>query len=330
MGKLTLIFSAVVGFILALLPHVFWLIGWLVGKCFGYTMPYAPFGWTAAGLVIGVWSLMAYGYLVGRWQIETNPLTVTSPKLPEAFDGYRVVHISDFHLSTFDGHPKKAQRIVDAINAQQPDLVCFTGDLVTIDTREAAPYTDILRQLHAKDGVMSILGNHDFLIYNHTFADSAAQMAEVERLTDYQRDTLGWTLLRNQHHIIRRGEDSITILGVDNIHGNGQGFSTIDFGDLNKAMAGTDGYRILLSHDPSHWEAEVLHQTDIPLTLSGHTHAAQVRLFGWNPAAWMFRQSWGAYMQDGQTLYVNAGLGCTMPVRLNCPSEITVLTLKNK
>ena len=247
--------------------------------------------------------------------------------LPQSFKGYKIVHISDFHLSAFENHPEKVQRLVDTINAQQPDLICFTGDLVTMSKTEAEPYTNILKQLHAQDGVMSILGNHDFFIYNRELIDSAAHLRAIQELADYQRDTLSWTLLRNEHHVIRRGTDSLTIVGVDNIHGGGQGFSTVDFGDLKKATEGTNGYRILLSHDPSHWEAEVLHHTDIPLTLSGHTHSAQIRLFGWNPASWMFRQSWGKYTTDGQTIYVNAGLGCTMPIRLNCPSEITVITL---
>lgn len=328
MTKLTLFFTIFISLFLAMLPHAIWFICWLIGKCFHYSLPYAPFGWTAVALVLCVWMLMGYGYWVGRWQTETNRVTVTSSTLPSTFDGYSIVHISDFHLSTFDGHPEHVQRLVDTINALQPDLICFTGDLVSIATEEARPYTDILKQLQAKDGVVSILGNHDFLIYNRSFADAAQQKEEVERLAAYQRDELHWTLLRNEHKVIRRGTDSLTVLGVDNIHGNGQGFSTIDYGNLSKAMTGTGGYRILLTHDPSHWEAEVLHHTDIPLALSGHTHSAQIRLFGWNPASWMFRQSWGKYTVDGQTIYVNAGLGCTLPVRLNCPSEITLITLQ--
>lgn len=327
LSKLTLIFTIFLGIFMALLPHVVWLVVWLIGKCFHGSVPYAPFGWTAVGLILCSWLLIGYGYFVGRWQTETNRVTIADATLPDAFDGYRIVHISDFHLSTFDGHPEHVQRLVDTIHAQQPDLICFTGDLVSIATEEARPYTDILKQLKAKDGVVSILGNHDFLIYNRTFADAVEQQKEVERLSRYQCDELGWTLLRNAHQVIRRGQDSLTILGVDNIHGSGQGFSTVDYGNLSQAMSGTDGYRVLLTHDPSHWEAEVLHRTDIPLTLSGHTHSAQVRLFGWNPASWMFRQSWGKYTIDGQTIYVNAGLGCTLPVRLNCPAEITIITL---
>ena len=103
--------------------------------------------------------------------METREVTVCSPMLPAAFDGYKVVHISDFHLSTYDGHPEKVRRLVETINAQDPDLICFTGDLVTVNTAEAMPYTDILQGLHAKDGVMSVLGNHDFFIYSRELAD---------------------------------------------------------------------------------------------------------------------------------------------------------------
>lgn len=326
---LTLIFSAVVGFILALIPHLVWVLVWIICQFFGYSLPYAPFGWTALGLVICFSLLMLYGYFVGRWRLEVNEVTISQPMLPKSFNGFKIVHISDLHLSTFEGHPEKLQRIVDTINAQEPDLICFTGDLVTMSKAEAEPFTDLLRQLRAKNGVTSVLGNHDFFIYNRSFADSVAHVNAIKELKRYECSKLGWRLLNNSHQFIRRGRNFIAIIGVDNIHGNDQGFSTVNAGDLGKAMEETDDcYRILLTHDPSHWEAEVLHHTNIPLTLSGHTHSAQVRLFGWNPASLMFRQSWGKYTIDGQTLYVNAGLGCTLPVRLNCPAEITVITLQ--
>ncbi len=326
--RLTFFFAAFLGIFLAALPHIIWLIGWIAGKIFHFPLHYAPFGWTALGLAVFVWMLMAYGYFVGRFRIDTTAAIVTSPLLPQSFKGYKIVHISDFHLSTFSDRPSHVQKLIDSINDIKPDLICFTGDLVTMSASEARPYSACLRQLHAKDGVMSILGNHDFFIYNNSIADMQARDKAVADLADLQRGELGWMLLRNEHHVIHRGNDSICIIGVDNIHGGGQGFSTVDYGDLRKAAEGTGGYRILLTHDPSHWESEVLCHTNIPLTLSGHTHSAQVRLFGWNPASLVFHQSWGKYEQDGQTIYVNAGLGCTLPIRINCPSEITVITLQ--
>ena len=118
-----------------------------------------------------------------------------------------------------------------------------------------------------------------------------------------------------------------TIVGVDNKSCSNQGFQTIDSGDLSQAMTGVEGFSILLTHDPSHWEAEVLPDTDIPLTLSGHTHAAQVRILGWSLARLMFRHADGRYDEGGQTLYVNAGLGCTAPFRIGAGPEITIITL---
>lgn len=328
MIKITFIASLILGLVLAAIPHILWFLAWIVGKCFHYNMPYAPFGWTALVLALLLWIVMVLGCFAGRWHLQTTRVEFTHPDIASAFNGYKIAHISDLHLSTFDDNPKQLQRFVDSINALEPDLVCFTGDLVTFGVSEAEPYTDILRRIQAKDGVVSVLGNHDFLIYNRSLADNSERRREVEALVHYQRDSLGWTLLRNGNTAIKRGVDKLTLVGVDNTNGKGQGFSTINCGDLPKAMAGTDGFRILLTHDPSHWRSEVLSKTDIPLTLSGHTHSAQVRLFGWNPSSWMFTENRGRYDEGGQTIYVNAGLGCTLPVRINCPAEITLITLR--
>lgn len=322
-----LIAALMLGIIIAVLPHVVWLLAWMVGKCFYYSMPYAPFGWTALALVMMVWAVLAWGCFVGRWRLQTIRLEYAHPDIPSAFDGYKIVHISDLHLSTFDDNPKQLQRFVDSINALEPDLICFTGDLVTFGTSEAEPYTTTLRQLQATNGVISVLGNHDFLIYNRKLADDETREKEVKAITRYEREQLGWQLLRNEHTVIERDGAMMTLIGVDNTVGKGQGFSTINRGDLSKAMAGTKGFRILLTHDPSHWRSEVLPDSDLPLTLSGHTHSAQVRLFGWTPASWMFKEAWGRYDENGQTLNVNAGLGCTLPIRVNCPAEVTLITL---
>ena len=237
-----------------------------------------------------------------------------------------IVHISDLHLSTFDDRPDHLAKIVSQINAQSPDLVCFTGDLVTIGKQEAEPYTEILKSMKGEDGVVSVLGNHDLLIYTKDFGSEEEWEAAADSLAAYERDVLGWRLLRDESIRIEKNGQAITIVGVDNKNCSNQGFKTIDRGNLPKAMEGTEGFRILLSHDPSHWDTEVT-STDIPLTLSGHTHAAQVRLFGWAPSRLMFRQSDGRYDRDGQTLYINRGLGCTVPFRIGADPEITVITL---
>ena len=173
-----------------------------------------------------------------------------------------------------------------------------------------------------------MLGHHDFMIYG--FNKELDREAAVEELAKYQEESLGWNLLRNESTIIASENGSrITFLGVDNANFSNQGFHTIHKGDLNKAMEGTEGFRVLLSHDPSHWSGEVIPDTDIQLTLSGHTHSAQIRIFGWTPAKWSFREIAGRYDKDGQTLYINVGLGCTVPIRLGVNPEVTVITLKN-
>lgn len=320
----------VVTAMIALLPHVVWLGAWCAGRVFRFTVPYAPFGWTAAALVALTWTLLAYGFFVGRWKVQTTEWTYEHTDIPAAFDGMRIVHISDLHLSTFTDKPQMLTRFVDEINATSPDLICFTGDLVSLQHEEAAPFISTLSKLKATYGVCSVLGNHDFFIYSRQYATDREKQEAVERLAAMQRDSMGWHLLRNEAFAITRGADTLTIIGVDNSNCSNQGFRTIHQGDLPRAMAGTNGFRILLSHDPSHWTGEVVPTTDIPLTLSGHTHAAQIQLFGWTPASWTFRQTHGRYDIDGQTLYINIGLGCTAPVRIGANPEITVMTLRSK
>ena len=278
---------------------------------------------------------MLYGYWFGRKQLRVTETNYYSQQVPSAFDGYKIVHISDLHLSSFADSPEFLQRVIDSINAQQPDLICFTGDFVGFGVEEAAPFTEMLRQLHAKDGIASVLGNHDFALYHHGLSD-AQKEEKVEQLTAYQRDTLGWKLLRNQSFVITRDSDALQIIGVDNASCQGQGFQTVYRADLPKAMLLPDSllasspFKILLSHDPSHWRAEVVTTTDIPLTLSGHTHAGQFRLFGYPISSLMFTESEGWYHIDNQSLHINTGIGCTLPVRIGVPPEITVLTLHRK
>lgn len=314
--------------LLALVPNLLWLIGWTVGKVMGHSLSYSPFGWTAIGIVIFFWLLMGYGFFVGRWNMEVNEVDFVHHDVPDGFDGFRIVHISDLHLSTFDDSPAMLNRCINAINALSPDLVCFTGDLVTVGKSEAEPYADILRGVRSRYGVVAVLGNHDMLIYGNLFPDETARIEAVDGLVRFEQDVLGWNLLRNQSMEIASSEGSkITIIGVDNHNGSKQGFRTIDCGDLPKAVAGTDGFRILLTHDPSHWTSEVVGSTDIQLTLSGHTHAAQFRLFGWTPSSLMFEHTDGRYDIGDQSLYVNVGMGCTVPFRLGVPAEITLITL---
>lgn len=329
-GKIMFIFGALCVLLIAAIPHILWVLGWVVSVISNHHLRYAPFGWTALALAIVVILSLSYGFFIGRWRIDIKELTYYSKDIPASFDGFRVVHISDLHLSTFDDRPDQLEKFVDRINDRHPDLVCFTGDLVTSGRKEAEPYTETLSKIVSKHGVISVLGNHDFLIYERRFKSDAERDMAVDSLADYELGKLGWKLLRNASTTISAPDSShITIVGVDNRNCSNEGFRTIDRGDLKKAMAGTEGFRILLSHDPSHWDAEVLKDTDIQLTLSGHTHAAQISLFGWNPASLMFARSYGRYDENGQTLYVNPGLGCTAPFRIGAHPEITVITLKS-
>ena len=327
-----LIFCTVV---LLLCPTLLWLICWLIARLCHHSMPFAPFAYTGLALVVLFMGTMLYGYWFGRKQLRVTETTYTSPQVPTAFNGYKIVHISDLHLSSFADSSTFLQRIIDTINVQQPDLICFTGDFVGFGVEEALPFTNILRQLHAKDGIMSVLGNHDFALYHHELSDKQKEQ-KVNQLTTYQRNTLGWQLLRNQSYFIHRDSAYLQIIGVDNTSCQGQGFQTISRGDLMKAIrqlgneAKGEKLQILLTHDPSHWRGEVIPKTDIPLTLSGHTHAGQVRLFGYPFSSLMFTESEGWYHMDNQSLHINTGLGCTLPVRLGVPPEITVITLQTE
>lgn len=327
--SMLIILCIIAGLILALIPHILWFLGWVGCKIAGVGLSYKYFGIAALTIATLFWSLLAYGYFWGRWEVESVALEYTHKDIPVAFDGFKIVHISDLHLSTFDDSPERLNTFIEEINKHCPDLVCFTGDMVTIGRSEAEPYTDILRKISATHGVLSVLGNHDFMIYG--FKQNYNIEKAVEELAEYQEKILGWNLLRNENAVVEAVDGSkITFLGVDNANYNNQGFPTIHRGDLKKAMKGTDGFKILLTHDPSHWKAEVLPDTDIPLTLSGHTHSAQIKIFGWTPAKWSFNEIAGRYDNGDQTLYINVGLGCTAPFRIGVNPEVTVITLKSE
>lgn len=310
--------------------HLVWSFVWGLGKCFHSNLSYGPWKWTTIALVLVSWVVLAYGYFYGRFKLDVNHLVYSHDEVPASFEGYRIVHISDFHLSTFQDSPKQLKRFVDSINAQEPDLICFTGDLVSLGISEAEPCTEILQALKAKDGIASVLGNHDFFIYNRDLKSWGERNILVEQLASYQRDVLGWRLLRNENFAITRGEDTLSVMGVDNQSCKDQGFKTVAFGVLSKAMNETKGFRLLLSHDPSHWRAEVVGKEDIPLTLSGHTHDAQIKILGWSPSSLMFKEHAGLYAIGNQSLYVNVGLGCTFPLRIGANAEITVIELKRQ
>lgn len=273
------------------------------------------------------WLAWLYGTMVERNRFRIKRTEIVSQTLPSSFDGYRVVHISDMHLMSFAGRERALQRAVDKINALEPDLIAFTGDLVTLGPEELDGLQDILSAMTAKDGVYAVLGNHDYSEYRR----HDSQQARRESLEVLKRRIreMGWHLLLNENRSIVRGEDKLSVIGVENISGN-RSFRT--YGDFQQARIGADGaYKILLSHDPSHWRAEVVDKSDVDLTLSGHTHAMQISLLGWSPSSLMYDEYRGLYNQGEQYLYVNTGLGQTaVNARFGATPEITLITLKTK
>ncbi len=315
-----------IGIVLVLVPNILFVALRIISTIFRFRIPYRPFGIVAAGLFLASALTLTYGYGIGRFRYEVRSWEFADASVPEAFNGYRIVHISDIHSGGWIGHERRLQRIIDEISEIGPDLICFTGDLVDISPDEALKLAPVLKTLNAPDGVISVLGNHDYIPYNRSISEGERSQL-IEKLTFIERDTLGWILLMNQNAIIRKGGDSIAIIGTENqsmgIH------NVVQRGDLPKAMEGTDGMmRILLTHDPTHWHGQVTGKTDIPLTLSGHTHAMQFRIARFTPSRWLFPEYAGLYTDGARQLYVNIGLGGSMPVRIGATPEITVLTLK--
>ena len=266
--------------------------------------------------------IIAYGSLIERNCFRIKEITIKTTDLPESFDGYRIVHISDIHARSFNGRENHLQRAMDKINELKPDMVAFTGDLITMTPDELENHTHALGSLKARDGIFSVLGNHDYSMYSD--AGPEARQKHMETLIS-AKEALGWNLLMDENRIIRRGADSIALIGVQNTSPSRHFPSK---GNLTRASKGTEGmFRILLSHDPMHWEAEILGQ-NYPLTLSGHTHAMQFSFLGWSPSSLMFKQFRGLYTRGDQSLHVNPGLGETIfPARIGVRPEITLLTL---
>lgn len=268
--------------------------------------------------------LIGYGSTIGWHRFEVKEVEFFHPDVPSAFDGYRIVHISDWHIGTIAGHPERIIEAIDIVNAQHPDLVVFTGDLVNNEVSELDGKEHIFNRIKATDGVISILGNHDYGTYRQ-WETKQAELDNLNALKEWERKNFG-RLLLNEKHLIAHAGDTIAIIGVEN-DGNPP-FPSL--GDLPKAMEGTAPYfKILLSHDPTHWRRRVLPDTDIPLTLSGHTHAMQFRIGNWSPSAWFYPE-WSGFYYDGlRALYVNQGLGGAMlAFRFGAWPEITVHTLR--
>ena len=272
---------------------------------------------------LGVMGWFAFGFIEGWKRLELKHITFTSPDLPPYFDGYRLVQITDFHLGSFPPGNDFVQKVVDATNNEEPDMILFTGDLVNNQAGEVEPYLKTLGQLHAQDGIYSIWGNHDYCEYGNNHSIGA--LKRNRRMLYGYQESLGWHQLMNEYHVVSHGMSSIAVIGVEN---PGQPPFT-NRSNLKKAMKGVDPdmFKILLSHDPHHWRREVVGKK-IQLTLAGHTHAGQLKIGKWTPARMAFKEWGGAYRIGEQMLYVSSGIGGSFPFRLGAWPELTVVTLK--
>lgn len=272
---------------------------------------------------------LAYG-MTNRYRYKIRLVRFSPDGLPEAFRGIRIAQVSDIHAGSFDDLDAVAAG-VDAVMREKPDLILFTGDLVNNRASEIFSYIDIFNRLKAPLGVYSVLGNHDYGDYVHWPSDEAKKN-NLEQLKQYHA-ALGWRLLLNEHVILQRGQDQLALVGVENW--GAKAFTK--YGDLGKAMKGLENsdvsFKILMSHDPSHWDAEVRKEYPaITLTLSGHTHGMQFGIdipgFKWSPVQYMYKQWGGLYQEGSQYLYVNRGFGFIgYQGRLGILPEITMIDL---
>ena len=285
-------------------------------------------GMLGAGIASVPFFSMLYGITRGKYNYQVKEVSLAFKDLPKAFDGFKIVQISDIHSGSLDDKDSIMLGI-EKMNALNPDVICFTGDLVNSDKDEINPFIDLFKKLDAKQGKFAILGNHDYY----------GQPQENEEREEYWRDfeskfsEMGFTLLKNEHRLIEKQGESIRLVGVEN-WGAGRWFPKI--GDLDKALHGVEqnDFTILMSHDPTHWDEKVInHNKHVHLTLSGHTHGMQFGFqmpgFKWSPAQYRYPRWMGLYEEKGQYLYVNLGFGfLAFPGRVGMWPEITVFTLQ--
>lgn len=315
-------------FLLILVPKCLFVLCSLAGKGLAAFLPAASGLGNGIGIAAALVVMAAAGYGMSKgWKrLVVKETDIVSEEIPRSFDGYTIVQLSDFHIGTYGRSPETVREIVDRVNALHPDAIFFTGDLVNSSPDELPMFIPALQEMKAKDGVFSILGNHDYCEYrSYTAPDSPAR--SLARLIRTERD-MGWTLLLNEHRLLRRGNDSIAVIGVEN---DGEP-PFPSRADLRKATGGLDGtvYKILLSHDPSHWRRSVLPDTDIQLTLSGHTHAMQLKFGSFSPAKWHYPEWGGLYRDHSRLLHVSTGVGSNVAFRFGVWPEINVIRLHSK
>jgi hypothetical protein len=319
--------------LLAFIPRLFSLPFLLVEDITRLFRGFPPRAFWVSELTVGtaavLFLVVLFGITRGRHFYRVRRETIYFPDLPEAFDGFSITQITDVHSGSFTD-VAGVQKGLDLVNAQQSDVILFTGDLVNNHATEMDRWIPAFAGLKAPMGKFSVLGNHDYGDYAR-WPTPEAKRANLDRLKQIHAE-IGFRLLLDEAITLQKGGQAITLLGVEN-WGKG-GFHK--YGDLQKASAGVpdDAFKILLSHDPSHWEAVTLdHHQPIHLTLSGHTHGMQfgVELFGfkWSPIQYVYKQWAGLYRQKGRFLYVNRGFGFLgLKGRIGMWAEVAVVTLR--
>ena len=286
----------------------------------------------ALGVAAIPFAALLYGMIKGKYNYKVLQYTLEFEDLPSSFDGYTLTQISDIHSGSFD-NPEKVRYAVDLVNKQQSDLILFTGDLVNNVAQEMDAWKDTFATLKAKDGVYSVLGNHDYGDYV-SWESAEKKQENLQALIALQKD-MGWDVLLNESRTIKKNQQAIKLVGVEN-WGEG-GFKKA--GDLEKACTDVNAqdFTILMSHDPSHWQSRVKeHPKNIQLTLSGHTHGMQFGIeipgwFKWSPVKYRYQNWAGIYKEFGRYINVNRGFGYLgYPGRVGIWPEVTVITLKKK
>ena len=272
-----------------------------------------------------IWLMVGWGSSLGFNKFEVDHIEYASSDIPKAFDSYKIVLFSDAHVGSYQKRNSDVLRqAIDSINAQKPDMIVFTGDLQNIQPSELYPHREVLGSLQAKDGIYSVLGNHDYASY--LGCDEAVKAANDKEIISLQRQ-MGWTVLLNEHRTIQRDTSSFILAGMEN-DGDGKRFP--QKGDIAKTLDGVaDGkFILMLEHDPSAWRRKIIPDGRAQLTLSGHTHAMQFNILGLCPMSLTGKEFWGWYEEGHQKLFVTAGLGGLIPFRLGATGEIVVLTLR--
>lgn len=272
-------------------------------------------------MVLASLYMLIYGSTVSISKVRVRHVEMPFADLPPAFDGYRIVQFTDAHVGSIN--PDLLLQAVLKMNQLNPDAIVFTGDLQNMQPRELRRFASLLKTLKAKDGVFSVLGNHDYAMYLNL--PEAEKRASEDLLCRDER-ALGWRLLLNGHAVVRRGADSLVVAGTEN-DGRPPFPSRADYAKALNGV-GNGAFVVMLQHDPSAWRRNILPSTRAQLTLSGHTHGGQISLFGFRPTELSGTEDSGLYREGKRVLYVSTGLGGFIPFRFGIPPEVVEITLK--